>query len=97
MVAQIDWLGNLAFAAGLTLALVGVTYGIRPYGGHAMGWTNPFVLGALAGGHRAAGASSWSIEQRVEEPMFRLSLFRIRPFTRRQRRRAARARSGAAG
>ena len=25
--------------------LIGVTYGIQPYGGHAMGWTNPTVLG----------------------------------------------------
>ena len=47
---RIDWRGNLAFAAGLTLALVGVTYGIRPYGGHTMGWQNPFVLAAIAAG-----------------------------------------------
>ena len=49
-VARIDWRGNLAFAAGLTLALIGITYGIRPYGGHTMGWQNPFVLTTVAVG-----------------------------------------------
>jgi len=78
-VARIDWLGNLAFAAGLTLALVGVTYGIRPYGSHTMGWQNPFVLTTLAVGVGLL-AVFVAIERRVEEPMFRLALFRIRPF-----------------
>ena len=49
-VAHIDWLGNLAFGVGLTLALVGVTYGIRPYDGHTMGWQNPFVYSTIAAG-----------------------------------------------
>jgi MFS family permease len=79
VVEHIDWLGNLAFAAGLTLALVGVTYGIRPYGGHTMGWTNPFVLSTVAAGIVLLVLFAL-IEQRVAEPMFRLSLFRIRPF-----------------
>ena len=77
--ARIDWKGNLAFAVGLSLALVGITYGIRPYGGHTMGWTNPFVLATLGTGI-ALLLVFVAIEQRVEEPMFRLSLFRIRPF-----------------
>jgi MFS family permease len=79
-VARVDWLGNLVFAAGLTLALVGVTYGIRPYGGHTMGWENPFVLSAVAIGI-ALLAAFVAVELHVEEPMFRLALFRIRPFT----------------
>ena len=33
------------FAVGLILVLVSITYGIQPYGGHSMGWTNPRVLG----------------------------------------------------
>ena len=41
----LDWWGNLTFAAGLIAVLVGITYGIQPYGGHTMGWTNPGVLG----------------------------------------------------
>src|SRR5690349_6914437 len=40
----IDWPGNVTFALGLILLMVSVTYGIRPYGGHATGWTSPRVL-----------------------------------------------------
>ena len=39
---------------GLIAVLVGITYGIQPYGGHTMGWTNPMVLAGLIGGRRAA-------------------------------------------
>src|ERR1700722_17316554 len=46
---SIDWWGNLTFALGLVAILVGITYGIQPYGGHTMGWTSPTVLGALGG------------------------------------------------
>ncbi|MGH3262399.1 MAG: MFS transporter, partial [Trebonia sp.] len=35
--AKIDWLGNFTFGAGLIAVLVGITYGILPYGGHTMG------------------------------------------------------------
>src|ERR1700759_665131 len=42
--AKMDWWGNLLFAAGLIAILVGITYGLQPYGGHPMGWTNPWVL-----------------------------------------------------
>ncbi len=45
--ASIDWWGNATFAAGLVLVMVAVTYGIRPYGGHATGWTSPRVLALL--------------------------------------------------
>ena len=51
----IDWWGNLTFAVGLTALLAAITYGIQPYGGHAMGWTNPWVLAGLIGGAVAAG------------------------------------------
>src|SRR6266567_3622743 len=78
--AALDWWGNLTFAAGLIALLVGITYGIQPYGGHTMGWTSPVVLGLIGGG--LAGLAGFCvIETRVAEPMFRLSLFRIRPFT----------------
>ena len=41
----VDWAGNLTFGAGLVLVMVGITYGIRPYGNHPMGWTSPVVNG----------------------------------------------------
>ena len=46
--ASIDWWGNLTFALGLVLAMVAVTYGIRPYGGSPTGWESPRVLILLA-------------------------------------------------
>ena len=48
--ARIDWWGNITFAVGLSAILIAVTYGIQPYGGHTMGWTNPWVLAGLGGG-----------------------------------------------
>ncbi|WP_062443862.1 MFS transporter [Herbidospora daliensis] len=77
--AKIDWWGNLAFATGLTMLLAAVTYGIQPYGGHTMGWTNPLVIGGITVGVLVLAAFC-VIETRVAQPMFHLSLFRIRAF-----------------
>jgi MFS family permease len=78
--ARIDWWGNLTFAIGLVGVMVGITYGIQPYGGHTMGWTSPFVLTTMIGGSLVL-VLFCLIEQRVAEPMFHLDLFRIRAFT----------------
>jgi MFS family permease len=78
--ARIDWWGNLTFAVGLIAVLVGITYGIIPYGHDTMGWTNPFVLVTLIGGTAVLVLFAW-VETKVPEPMFRLPLFRIRAFT----------------
>ena len=78
--ARIDWWGNITFAVGLSAVLVAVTYGIQPYGGHTMGWTSPWVLAGLIGGV-ALLAVFGVVETRIAEPMFQLSLFRIRAFT----------------
>jgi MFS family permease len=77
--AKIDWWGNATFALGLVGVMIGITYGIQPYGGHTMGWTSPFVLATLLGGI-AFLVVFCLIELRVEEPMFHLELFRIRAF-----------------
>src|ERR1043166_4587519 len=76
----VDWAGNLTFAAGLVLVVIGITYGIRPYGSHPMGWTSPFVDACLAAG-AALLALFTVVEVRSPVPMFRLGLFRIRAFT----------------
>jgi MFS family permease len=78
--ARIDWLGNATFAVGLIALLTGIVYSLLPYGGHPTGWTNPWVLAGIFGGLAVLGLFVW-IETRVPEPMFRLSLFRIRAFT----------------
>ena len=59
--------------------MVGVTYGIEPYDGQSMGWTNPLVLSCLGVG-AALLVAFCIIETRVEQPMFRLQLFKIRAF-----------------
>jgi MFS family permease len=77
---RIDWAGNVTFALGLTLLLLGITFGIQPYGSDPTGWTNPFVLGAIALGSLLLLLFIW-IELHTTDPMFRLELFRIRLFT----------------
>ena len=77
--ARMDWWGNILFAVGLISILIGIVYGLEPYGGHAMGWTSPFVLSAIFGGLGVLIIFGW-VETRVPEPLFRLSLFRIRAF-----------------
>jgi len=77
--AKMDWWGNLLFAVGLIAILVGITYGLQPYGGHAMGWTSPFVLAAMIGGVVLLIAFVF-VETKVEEPLFHISLFKIRAF-----------------
>jgi len=77
--SKIDWVGNATFAVGLVAILVGIVYGLEPYGGHTMGWTNPLVLLALIGGAAILCLFVW-IETKVSAPMFRMSLFRVRSF-----------------
>ena len=77
--AKIDWLGNITFAVGLIILLTGITYGIQPYGGHSMGWTNPLVLTGLIGGPVLLAVFCF-IETKVESPMFDLHLMKIRAF-----------------
>jgi MFS family permease len=77
--ARIDWLGNVLFGLGLIGILVGITYGLIPYGGHSMGWTNPTVLTGLIGGVVLLIAFCFT-ELRVAAPMFDMRLMRIRAF-----------------
>ena len=76
---KLDWAGNLTFAAGLTILLLGVTYGIEPYGSSPMGWGNPLVIAALIGGVVLLALFVF-IESKVNDPMFRLDLFKRRVF-----------------
>ena len=76
---HLDLPGNITFGVGLTAILVAITYGIQPYGSHTMGWTNPWVLGGIVGGALLLVVFGF-IETRVKDPMFAMSLFKIRPF-----------------
>src|SRR5881227_4090111 len=79
LAAKIDWWGNVTFGVGLVMVLIGITYGIQPYGGHTMGWTSPLVVFNLLGGVALLCLFVW-VERRVKDPMFDLALFRIRAF-----------------
>jgi MFS family permease len=78
--AHIDWPGNITFAVGLISVMLGITYGIEPYGHATMGWSSPYVLGAIAFGLLVMVAFT-RVEKRAKEPMFRVELFKIRPFS----------------
>lgn len=77
---KLDVPGNLTFGIGLTAILVAITYGIQPYGGHLMGWTNPWVLAGLIGGALLLVAFC-IIESKSSDPMFSMSLFKIKAFS----------------
>src|SRR5664280_1838517 len=77
---KIDVWGNLAFVGGLTIFLVGITYALLPYGQDPMGWGSPWVIASIFIGIVLLIAFP-IIESRVEDPMFRLSLFRNRMFS----------------
>ena len=77
---RLDWWGNITFAIGLVLVLVGINDGIQPYGRDLMAWGSPRVLGELLVGIVFL-VTFLIIETRAEAPMIDLRLFRIRPFT----------------
>jgi len=77
--ARIDWIGNVMFAGGLGVLLVAITNGIRPYGGHATGWTSPWIIAGLIGGTVLLIAFC-VFETKIAEPMFQMGLFKIRAF-----------------
>jgi MFS family permease len=76
---KLDWAGNITFAVGLIAVMVAITYGVMPYRGHSMGWTNPWVITGLVAGVAVLILFGF-IESKVDEPLFTLSLFRIRAY-----------------
>lgn len=76
---KIDIWGNLTFLLGVSLLLVGATYGIVPYGSDPMGWSNPWVITSIIMGIISLILFIF-VETRVESPMFRLDLFKRRSF-----------------
>ncbi len=77
---KIDWIGNVSFAIGLILVLVGINYGIQPYGDELMGWLSPRVLSFLGIGILLL-ATFFIVELRSDHPMFNVRLFKIRAFS----------------
>jgi EmrB/QacA subfamily drug resistance transporter len=77
---SIDWWGNVTFAVGLVALLIGITYGLQPYGNHDMGWTSPTVLAEMIGGVLLLVVFCL-IELRVADPMIDMRLFKNRAFS----------------
>ncbi|BFH73809.1 MFS transporter [Sulfurisphaera javensis] len=77
---RVDILGNILYAVALVLVLVGITYGILPYGSSVTGWTNPYVIASISTGV-ALFILFLYIETKVKDPMFRIELFKVRAFT----------------
>ncbi|BBZ79295.1 MFS transporter [Mycolicibacterium anyangense] len=76
---RMDWAGTVTFGVGLTVLLIGITYGIQPYGDSTTGWLNPWVLGAIIAGILLL-VLFCIIELRVAEPMVDIRLFRSASF-----------------
>ncbi len=76
---RLDWAGTLTFGIGLTVLLIGITYGIQPHGDSSTGWTNPWVLGSIIAG-LAVLVVFCLIELRVDQPMVDIRLFRSAAF-----------------
>lgn len=76
---RMDWAGTLTFGVGLTVLLIGITYGIQPHGDSTTGWSNPKVLGAIVAG-LALLVVFCVVELRVAQPMVDIRLFRSAAF-----------------
>lgn len=76
---KIDIYGNLTFIGGITLLLLGVTYGLMPYKSDLMGWSNPWVIVSIITGLALLILFSF-IESKIDAPMFNFSLFKIKMF-----------------
>ena len=76
---KFDVIGNVTFAVALVLLLVGITYGLLPYGQSTTGWSNPLVLGAIAVSIVLFAIFIY-VELKAREPMLKLGLFKIRAF-----------------
>lgn len=76
---KFDIPGNVLFAAGIMLILLGLTYSIVGYNGNPTGWSNPFVYGTIIAGIVLMIPFAY-IELKSKFPMFRLQLFKIKAF-----------------
>ncbi len=76
---KLDYLGNIVFGGGITIFLLALTYGLLPYGKSVMGWSDPWVIAGLSVGAVLLILFPF-VENRVKQPMFKMSLFKIRSF-----------------
>ncbi|MGC8663236.1 MAG: MFS transporter [Thermoplasmata archaeon] len=80
MNVKIDYFGNITLSTGLILISLGFTYVLEPYGSSQVGWNNPWVIIAFAVGILSVILFIF-VERKVKDPLFNLSLFRIKAFS----------------
>jgi EmrB/QacA subfamily drug resistance transporter len=76
---KLDYVGTVLLGGGLTIFLIGITYGLIPYGSNDMGWSSPWVIAALVIGMAMIIAFPF-VESRIKQPMFDMKLFKNRAF-----------------
>lgn len=72
---RFDLVGLVLFGAGLSAVLIAFNFAPQPSGDATTGWTNPWILGGVAGGLVLLVAFV-VVELRVKDPLFRMDLFR---------------------
>ena len=73
--AKIDWYGAITFGGGLSALLLALSQG-----GRSHAWDSPYIIGLFAAATALLALFAF-IEQRVEEPLIPLGLFRDRNVT----------------
>jgi MFS family permease len=76
---RLDWAGTVTLGVGLTVLLIGITYGIQPYGESTTGWSNPWVFGSIVVAVLLLVAFCF-VELRVAQPIINIRLFRNTAF-----------------
>ena len=76
---RIDYIGNAVFGGGLTILLIGITYGLLPYGNSSAGWSSPWVDSSLIIGAILLILFP-IVELKVKQPMFNMKLFKNKAF-----------------
>ena len=76
---SMDYWGNITLAVSLIMISLAFTYTLEPYGTSQMGWGDPWVIAAFIVGIIMLIAFVF-LERKVKNPLFNLSLFKIRPF-----------------
>ncbi|MGC9145217.1 MAG: MFS transporter [Nitrososphaeria archaeon] len=75
-----DIIGNVTLAAALIIISLGLTYALMPYGSSQLGWGNPWVLASFPVGFIFLILFVY-YERKARDPLFKLSLFKVRPFS----------------
>ncbi len=77
---SLDIFGNITLALALIIISLGLTYALMPYGNSQLGWGNPWVQASFPIGIIFLILFVY-YERKARDPLFKLSLFKVRPFS----------------